>query len=81
VLIEMKKSVDGRYISDSIYKVFAYLYDFKDSGSAGRTVKAVLVVPTGASAVPGAPVGRNVFVASGDDRPGLVQAMKDALGV
>jgi hypothetical protein len=53
VLIEMKKSVDGRYISDSLYKVFAYLYDFKDAGGAGRTVKAVLVVPTGASAAPG----------------------------
>jgi hypothetical protein len=80
VLIEMKKSVDGRYISDSVYKVFAYLYDFKDAGGAGRTVKAVLVVPTGASAAPGAPAGRNVFVASGDDRLGLAQAMKDALG-
>ncbi|MDI4655565.1 hypothetical protein [Xanthobacter autotrophicus] len=79
VLIEMKKTVDGRYISDSVYKVFAYLYDFSDTAGAGRTVKAVLVVPGGVSAVPGASAGRTVFVASGDDRAGMAQAMKDAL--
>ena len=79
VLIEMKKTVDGRYISDSVYKVFAYLYDFRDTVSAGRTVKAILVVPGGVSAAPGASAGRTVFVASGDDRAGMAQAMKDAL--
>lgn len=79
VLIEMKKTVDGRYISDSVYKVFAYLYDFRDTAGAGRTVKAVLVVPGGVSAAPGASAGQTVFVASGDDRAGMAQAMKDAL--
>ncbi|WP_047307617.1 hypothetical protein [Rhodopseudomonas palustris] len=79
VLIEMKKTVDGRYISDSVYKIFAYLYDFRDTASTGRTVKAVLVVPSGISAAPGAPAGRTVFVASGDDRAGMAQAMRDAL--
>lgn len=79
VLIEMKKTFDGRYISDSIYKVFAYLYDFGDTAGVGRTVKAVLVVPSGVSAALGAPAGRTVFVASGDDRAGMAQAMKDAL--
>ena len=79
VLIEMKKTVDGRYISDSVYKVFAYLYDFRNTAGAGRTVKAVLVVPGGVSAAPGASAGRTVFVASGDDRAGMAQAMKDAL--
>ena len=79
VMIEMKKTVDGRYISDSVYKVFAYLYDFRDTAGAGRTVKAVLVVPGGVSAAPRAPAARTVFVASGDDRAGMAQAMKDAL--
>lgn len=79
VLIEMKKTHDGRYISDSVYKVFAYLYDFRDTSGAGRTVKAVLVVPSGVSAAPSAPVNRTVFVASGDDRAGMAQAMRDAL--
>ena len=79
VLIEMKKSADGRYISDSVYKVFAYLYDFRGTAGAGRTVKAVLVVPSDVSAAPSAPPDRTVFVASGDDRAGMAQAMKDAL--
>ncbi len=79
VLIEMKKTIDGRYISDSIYKVFAYLYDFRDKGSEDRIAKAVLVVPGGVSASPDAPPNRTVFVTSGDDRDGMAQAMKDAL--
>lgn len=79
VLIEMKKTADSGYISDSVYKVFAYLYDFRDTVGAGRTVKAILVVPGGVSATPGARAGRTVFVASGDDRAGMAQAMRDAL--
>jgi hypothetical protein len=79
VLIEMKKSIDGRYISDSIYKVFGYLYDFRDTTKAGRIVKAVLVVPSGITTAPDASSDRTVFVASGNDRAGLAQAMKDAL--
>ncbi|ARN82464.1 hypothetical protein [Methylocystis bryophila] len=79
ILIEMKKTVDGRYISDSVYKVFAYLYDFKDGAGAGRTVKALLVVPGGVSAAPGASAARTVFVVSGDDRMGMSKALKDAM--
>lgn len=79
LLIEMKKSADGRYISDSIYKVFAYLYDFKGTAGADRIVKTLLVVPSGVSAVHGASADRAVFIASGDDRAGMAQAMKDAL--
>jgi len=75
----MKKTADGRYISDSIYKIFAYLYDFRSAVGAERTVKAVLVVPSGISAVLGAPTDRTVFIASGDDRAGMAQAMRDAL--
>lgn len=79
VIVEMKKTTDGRYISDSIYKVFAYLHDFGSVGSAYRTVKALLVVPSGVAAVSGAPAGRAVFLASGDDRVSMARAMRDAL--
>jgi hypothetical protein len=79
VLIEMKKTVDDRYISDSVYKVFAYLYDFREDASTGRSVKALLVVPTGISAEPGAPLDRSLFVVSGDDRAAMAQALKDAI--
>lgn len=81
VLIEMKKTSDGRYISDSIYKVFGYLYDFKGDTAAGQTVKALLVVPGGVSAAPSAPMDRTVFVTSGDDRAGMSEALKAALSV
>jgi hypothetical protein len=30
VFVEVKKSTDGGYISDSVYKAFAYLHDFQD---------------------------------------------------
>ena len=78
ILIEMKKTADGRYISDSIYKMFAYLYDFRDVGVEGK-VKGMLIVPGGISAIPGARVDREVFLASGNDRAGVALAMKDAL--
>lgn len=81
VLIEMKKSSDGRYISDSVYKVFGYLYDFRNVVRSGEMVTAVLVVPTGIVADPSAPPDREVFVASGDDRAGLAQAMRNALAM
>lgn len=77
-LVEMKKSSDGRYLSDSVYKVFAYLFDF--GHILADRLRAVLVVPTGVTHVPagGSPA---VVVASGDDRLGLAQALKDALAV
>jgi hypothetical protein len=79
VLIEMKKSDDGRYISDSVYKVFGYLHDFRRATTDGRTVKALLVVPGGVSAASGAPADREVFVTSGDDRAGMAEALRTAL--
>ncbi len=78
VLIEMKKTEDDRYISDSIYKVFGYLYDFRAAKSDVAS-KAILIVPTGVSASPKAPADRSVLVASGDDRAGLAEALSSAL--
>lgn len=79
VLIEMKKSSDSRYISDSVYKVFGYLYDFKDALCGTQTMKALLVVPHGIAAAPNAGTGRSLFIASGDDRAGMARAMREAL--
>ena len=78
VLVEMKKTRDERYISDSVYKVFGYLYDFIGSERA-RSVKAILVVPTGISEMPGSPHDRAVLLASGDDRVGMSAALRAAL--
>lgn len=78
VLIEMKKSSDGRYLSDSVYKVFGYLYDF--GHQIADKLRAVLVVPTGV-AHHGTESLPAVVVASGDDRAGFSKAVKDALGL
>ncbi len=79
VLVEMKKSEDGKYLSDSVYKVFGYLYDFAGDDAADRTVKVLLVVPTGVAATLDAPSDRAVYIASGDDRAGMSLALKAAL--
>ena len=79
VLVEMKKTGDGRYIADSVYKVFGYLHDFRNAAGPSRMVKAMLVVPSGVHAAPSAPEGRAVFVVSGDDRAGMARAFRDAL--
>ena len=77
-LVEMKKSDHGRYLSDSIYKVFGYLFDFGDS--LAERLRAILVVPTGISVtatVPDPPI----TVASGDNRAAVAQAIREALTV
>lgn len=78
VLVEMKNSADGRYLSDSVYKVFGYLFDL--GLAVADRIRAVLVVPTGVSA---ASTGSRaaIAVASGDDRPGFAKAIGDALGL
>lgn len=76
-IVEMKKSSDGRYLSDSVYKVFAYLFDFGQH--LADRLRGILVVPTGVTKMPaGNPPA--VVVASGDDRTGFAQALGDALG-
>lgn len=79
VIIEMKKTADGRYISDSIYKVFGYLHDFRHMSASGYPMKAVLVVPSGISVAQGAPADRSLLLASGDDRAGVADALRTAL--
>ena len=79
VFVEMKKSADGRYIADSIYKVFGYLYDFRRLPGVTGTPRAVLVVPSGVSAAPGMKIEGSILVASGDDRSGVAAALKEAL--
>lgn len=77
-LVEMKKSDHGRYLSDSVYKVFGYLFDFGES--LAERLRAILVVPTGISVtatVPNPPI----IVASGDNRAAVAQAIREALTV
>lgn len=72
LLIEVKRSDDGRYLSDSIYKVFGYLYDFEGSDV---DLDAVLAVPESVGPIQaGTPSA--VTIVSGDDRPALTAALQ-----
>lgn len=79
ILIEVKKSTDGRYLSDSIYKAFGYLYDFQSLWAPlHRNPKLILLVPEGVS--PKADVTiPEVMVISADDRAGLARGLARVL--
>jgi hypothetical protein len=47
IMVEVKKSTDGRYLSDSVYKAFGYLYDFQALWDSPISPKIILVVPEG----------------------------------
>lgn len=44
LLVEVKRSSDKDYISDSVYKVLGYLADFEEEFQKDQKPKAVLVV-------------------------------------
>lgn len=76
LLVEMKKSRDGTYISESIYKVFGYLYDFADCWPVpSEKPKALLLIPEGVEQVAPSP---GVVVATADDRHAIARALSAA---
>lgn len=76
VIVEVKRTQNERYISDSIYKVFGYLYDFAALWPAGHpNPRSILLVPEGVTRAPNLPYSETAIV-SGDDR----QVLADALG-
>lgn len=76
VLVEAKRTSDGPYISDSIYKVFAYLHDFRHGGLDPR---AVLVIPSGVMASVPFTANESFFLVSGDQRAELKKCLVAAL--
>lgn len=77
LLVEMKKTRDGTYLSDSIYKVFGYLHDFGACWPEGHSrPKAMLLVPEGVQQTGSAP---EVVIASADDRKAIASVMEAAL--
>jgi len=78
-LIEVKKSADERYRSDSIYKVFGYIHDFRGLWPEGSQLapKAVLVFPEAIRLEDASAWGlSDLTLASGDDRAGLARALQ-----
>jgi len=78
-LVEVKRSESDRYISDSIYKVFGYLFDYQDIWNEdARQPRAILAVPgtvTRRSGRASGPVG----IVSGDDRETLAEMLSASL--
>lgn len=76
ILVEVKRTSDGPYLSDSIYKVFGYLHDFR---YGGLRPKAVLVIPTGVAPSATLDANEDFFMASGDKRRELVACLAAAV--
>jgi len=79
VIVEVKRTANERYVSDSIYKLFGYLYDFASFWPQGHpSPRSVLLVPEGISRLPDEPF-RDAAIVSGDDRAGLAAALAAAI--
>lgn len=84
MLMEVKKTRDGRYKRDSVYKAFSYLYDFADLWRTvpEQTPKIILLFPAGVSAVQQVlPIADRPDLAliSADDRTRLVSTLTTIL--
>ncbi len=78
IIVEVKKSADGRYLSDSIYKAFGYLYDFDALWATPIAPKIALVVPEGVSPKPANSIPE-VLMLSAQDRDVLASALHQLL--
>ena len=75
-----RKKTARRYISDSVYKVFGYLYDFRAAASSVG-IKAVLAVPEGVAGLATAASSRTLFVTSANDRGAFADDLMAAMSL
>ena len=78
IIVEAKRTSDGPYLSDSIYKVFGYLHDFQ---YGGLHPKAVLVIPSGVGPNGNIDAEEDFFMAAGDRRAELASCLATAAGL
>jgi hypothetical protein len=79
VLVEIKRTANERYVSDSIYKLFGYLFDFAALWHPEHpNPRSVLLIPEGVRMNSGSSYGEATIV-SGNDRPALEAALRSAL--
>lgn len=79
-IVEIKRTANERYISDSVYKMFGYLFDFAAFWTDGHPLpRSILLIPEGVTRASEAPY-KEVAVISGDDRSALAAALRAALG-
>ncbi|WP_197411634.1 hypothetical protein [Sphingopyxis sp. HXXIV] len=79
LIVEVKRTANERYVSDSIYKVFGYLYDFSAMWPDDHpSPRSILLVPEGIKRMADQPY-RETTVISGDDRQELAAALRSAI--
>ena len=79
VILEVKRTASERYISDSIYKMFSYLHDFRSLWLADHPLpRSILLVPEGVQKRSNINFAETAIV-SGDDRSSLASALSSAL--
>lgn len=83
VFVEVKKTADGSYISDSVYKALGYISDFRDLwGTHSSNPKIVVLFPEGIGLKQKALVeDQEVVLASAFDRSSLQAALRSGLDV
>ena len=76
LLIECKNTADGKYIRDSVYKAFAYLYDLQSfwKSCIDYSPRCILLVPEGI--VPKSASNPEVLVVAGSAREMIVKALR-----
>ncbi len=77
VLIEVKRTDDDRYASDSVYKMFGYIHDF--SSLSGREVSGILMLPGNVTQPASRRFDARLHVASGNSRADFAEVLEAAL--
>jgi hypothetical protein len=77
ILIEVKKTNDDKYASDSVYKMFGYVHDF--SSLSGREVAGILMLPGNVTQPATRNVHTKLYVASGNSRADFAGILETVL--
>lgn len=74
LIIEAKRSTDGRYLRDSVYKAFGYLYDYQQLWTTvSSRPKVLLVAPEGITPTD---LEGDVAVVAAEDRSSVVASLE-----
>ena len=83
LIIEVKETLDDRYMRGSVYKVFGYLYDFRDAwlhhGSESQRPKALLLFPEPVAQPVG--VSEELAIASASDRAQIANLIAESFDI
>lgn len=83
MFVEVKRTADGSYISDSVYKALGYISDFRDLWAVGSTnPKIAVLFPEGIAPRDQSAIGgQEVVLSSAFDRTSLASALRLGLSL